>query len=179
MANKVVYKDYSRSAMQALERAVKAGLVDCAIDLATDIKRSVSRLAGSGKEYIITRPEYELYRKHHKASEDDSPPVVLTGALRDSIGFQFEKSVGLNTVVRIGVMHESSATEDMEIIATMAHEPYPENHNPMIPQWLEFGTKNAAPRPFISPIMDKAMTQGSLFRSKLRNRFLELSIGKA
>lgn len=175
---KVIYKDYSRSAQKAMERAIKAGLIDCAKDLATDIKRSVSKPEGGGKEYIITRPEYGLYRRYHRASKTPDPPVVLTGALRDSIGFQLEKSTGLNTVVRIGVLHESSATEEMEILATMAHEPYLSNHHPMIPQWLEFGTSKFKARPFIGPVMNLAMTQGSLFRSKLRSRLLELSMGK-
>lgn len=176
---KVVYKDYSRSAQQAMDRALKAGLIDCAVDLAKDIKKSISRPYGTGKEYIITRPEYGLYRRYHRASGDnEEPPVVLTGALRDSIGFRVEKSVGVNTVIQIGVLHDMESPEGMEILATMAHEPYPPNHDSMIPHWLEFGTSRAKARPFIGPIMNLAMTQGSLFRSKLRNRMLELSIGK-
>lgn len=155
----VVAKARVRTKEQKIKRSINAslrrGVSETAAEIADDIRESLQEHPGGGRTYRIYR--YGLGGKVHTASNAGETPVNLTGALRDSIGWELKKDIDVRGVaVRIGVVHE-----------------YDSDHPREVPYWLEFGTPDGkmAPRPFILPAMARARASG--LGKKLRYNIVE------
>jgi HK97 gp10 family phage protein len=104
---------------------VEKAITKTAINIHSDAVKSVSR-AGSGRLY--KRGPGRNLSATHRASKPGDPPAKDTGRLVSSLVWKMDGDSAL-----VG----SSIT------------------NPPYPMWLEFGTQNMEPRPFLGPALEK------------------------
>lgn len=104
---------------------VEKAIKKTAINIHSDAVKSVSR-AGSGRLY--KRGPGRNLSATHRASKPGDPPAKDTGRLKSSLVFK---------------MYGNSAL----VGSSITDKPYP--------MWLEFGTQNMEPRPFLGPALEK------------------------
>lgn len=122
-----------------ITKGAEKKLLAIGFQMEKEIKMSMK--AGSGR----------MYGKH-RASAPGEPPAVDTGRLRGSISTNWSGS-GMAKGSTEGVARgedgvgQPDAKEDMFTVVVGTNVPYA--------SFLEFGTRNMAPRPFMRPIQDK------------------------
>ena len=118
--NTAVAERVLRSISPQVLAEIKAATAEAAVDAQGHAKKSINQQSGSGATYRKTSP-----KRTHKASAPGEPPNTDTGALVNSIFFEFSEN-GL------------AATVGSRLIYAAA---------------LEFGTRNGRieARPFIQP----------------------------
>jgi len=133
-----------------IDRALKRGVSKVASDMVEEIRESLGH-AGDYKEYIVYK--YGLHAYHQWSSQPGTPPAILTGALQDAINWKIDAHPHVRgTVISIGIVDQND---------------YRPDHDPEVPMALEFGGGNLPPRPFITPVYERALRDPDI-RRKLR-----------
>lgn len=104
---------------------VKQAITKTAINIHADAVKAVS---GSGSGRLYTRGPGRNLSATHRASKPGDPPAKDTGNLASSLVWKMDGDFGL-------------------VGSSIRNPPYP--------MWLEFGTQNMEPRPFLTPAMEK------------------------